>query len=79
MDNRVVKKFAKYLGVIAGCIMLIAISTVISKHLFGDPEIIFNTFLLIAGLGLVYEIASTRVKWERESEQRLADKIRDLK
>ena len=69
----------KYLAFITGAVILTLASFVASDYIFNRPDVIFDTVMLVSGLYFLYDIANTRVQWERDKEQRLLDKIRDSK
>lgn len=79
MDNRVIKKFAKYCGIMILSLMAIAGATYLSEKLFNQPDVLINLGLIAFGIYTLYGVAKIRVDIERDSEQRLLDKIRDLK
>lgn len=75
MDTRVIKKFATYLGIIVGTSFTVAAINIGLERLTGMS--LLGTIVTVFGIALygIYDFARTKVKWERDEEQRLIDRM----
>ena len=79
-DVRVIKTMATWLFYIFAVFMLFAGAVAAGKQMFdADPDTVVNSMLAAFGLYTLYQMAKAKVDMERHKEQRLADKLRDMK
>jgi hypothetical protein len=80
LDVRVLKKLAKWFAYGFGSIAVFVGAAYAGHKLFDvGMDVIANFILLAIAIHILYEAAKIRVDMERNEEQRLADKIRDMK
>ena len=80
LDVRVLKKMASWLFYIFAVFMLFVVATWAGKKMFDtDPDTVVNCIIGVFGIYTLYEMAKAKVDMERSAEQRLVDKLRDMK
>lgn len=79
-DIRVLKKMALWLSYVVVPTLLLLAALYVGHEVFdANPDTVINSLLFAFGVYTFYKIAETKVQMERKEEQRLADKIKDLK
>lgn len=79
-DTRVLKKMATWFFYITASVLLFMATAWLGHYLFDtDQETVANCIVGAFGFYFLYEAAKVRVDMERNAEQRLLDKLRDLK
>jgi 4-hydroxybenzoate polyprenyltransferase len=79
-DIRVLKKMALWLSYVVVPITLLMSALWIGHEVFdANPDTVVNWILALFCVYIFYQIAKIQVDMERRQEQRLADKIRDIK
>jgi 4-hydroxybenzoate polyprenyltransferase len=79
-DVRVLQKMALWLSYVVVPMVLLMSALWIGHEVFdASPDTVVNWILAVFCVYTFYQIAKIKVDMERDQEQRLADKIRDIK